>query len=282
MVTAVTTDRFQQEVIEASKSQPVMVDFWAAWCGPCRALAPVLERVAPDYTGRATIVKLNTDEEPGISKAFNIRSLPTVAVFKDGKIVDGFMGVQPESVIRETLDRHVGGGAAEARKAALARAGSGDYLGALGALREMVRAGEDLPRTDDVLALVDVLLMPPLAIAAADEAENLLAVLPFAARESTPATERAARLRFARLALRQGAAPGSAEALETEAATHFLGGRQQDSLDAFLLLLQHHATYRTEAGEVAGRRALVDAFLLLGEDNELVPRYRRRLAAALH
>ena len=90
MVTAVTTARFQQEVIEASKSQPVVVDFWAAWCGPCRALAPVLERVAPDYAGRATIVKLNTEEEPGIAQAFNIRSLPTVAVFKDGKIVDGF------------------------------------------------------------------------------------------------------------------------------------------------------------------------------------------------
>ena len=64
MVTAVTTERFQQEVIEASKSQPVVVDFWAAWCGPCRALAPVLERIAPDYAGRATIVKLNTEEEP--------------------------------------------------------------------------------------------------------------------------------------------------------------------------------------------------------------------------
>lgn len=282
MVSAVTTDRFQQEVIEASRTHPVVVDFWAAWCGPCRALAPVLERVAPDYAGRASIVKLNTDEEPGIARTFNIRSLPTVAVFKDGKIVDGFMGVQPESVIRETLDRHVGGGHAAAREAALARARGGDYLGALGTLRELVRAGQGLPRTEDVLALVDVLLMPPLATAAADEAAQLLAALPFAARESTPAQERAARLRFARLALRPPGSPGSAESLETEAAAHFLAGRQQDALDAFLLLLQHHAGYRAESGELAGRRALVDAFLLLGEDDELVPRYRRRMAAALH
>lgn len=282
MVTAVTTDRFQQEVIEASKNHPVVVDFWAAWCGPCRALAPVLERVAPDYAGRATIVKLNTDEEPGIARTFNIRSLPTVAVFKDGKIVDGFMGVQPESVIRQTLDRHVGGGAAAAREAALARAKSGDYLGALGTLRELVRLGEGLPRTEDVLALVDVLLLPPLASAATEEAAQLLAKLPFAAQESTPATERKARLRFARLALREGAPTGSAEALETEAAAHFLAGRHQVALDAFLLLLQHHAGYRADTGELAGRRALVDAFLLLGEDDDLVPRYRRRMAAALH
>lgn len=282
MVTAVTTDRFQHDVIEASKSQPVVVDFWAAWCGPCRALAPVLERVAPDYAGRATIVKLNTDEEPGIARTFNIRSLPTVAVFKDGKIVDGFMGVQPESVIRQTLDRHVGGGAAAARESAVARAKAGDYLGALGTLRELVQAGAGLPRTDDVLALVDVLLMPPLAAAAADEAAQLLAKLPFAAQESTPALERAARLRFARLALREGAAAGAPEALETEAAAHFLAGRHQVALDAFLLLLQHHASYRADNGELAGRRALVDAFLLLGEEDDLVPRYRRRMAAALH
>ncbi len=281
MIAAVTTARFQQEVIEASRQQPVMVDFWAAWCGPCRALAPVLERLAPDYAGRAVIVKLNTDEEPGIAQTFGIRSLPTVAVFKDGKIVDGFMGVQPESVIRETLDRHVGGGQASEREAALARAARGDFIGALGMLRELVRAGGSLPNTDDVLALVDVLLLPPLAAAAIDEATTHLERLPFAARESQSALERAAKIRFGRLAIRKAPA-GSAESLESEAAAHLLAGRHQDALDAFLLLLQHHPRHATESGEVAGRRGLVDAFLVLGEDNELVPRYRRRMAAALH
>lgn len=281
MVAAVNTARFQQEVIEASKSQPVVVDFWAAWCGPCRALAPVLERVAPDYAGRATLVKLNTDEEPGIAQAFGIRSLPTVAVFKGGKIVDGFMGVQPESVIRETIDRHVDAGSAAEREAALARAAKGDYINALGTLRELVRAGGGLPRTEDVLALVDVLLMPPLASAAVEEAATLLDRLPFAAREGQATLERAAKVRFARVALRT-APKGSPESLEAEAAAHFLAGRHQEALDAFLLLMQHHPRYRTEDDVPAGRRGLVDAFLVLGEEHDLVPRYRRRMAAALH
>lgn len=281
MVVAVNTVRFQQEVIEASKSQPVVVDFWAAWCGPCRALAPVLERVAPDYAGRATIVKVNTDEEAGIAQAFGIRSLPTVAVFKDGKIVDGFMGVQPESVIRETIDRHVDAGSAVEREAALARAAKGDYINALGTLRELVRARGGLPRTEDVLALVDVLLMPPLASAAVEEAATLVDHLPFAAREGQAALERAAKVRFARVALRS-APQGSPESLEAEAAAHFLAGRHQEALDAFLLLMQHHPRYRTEDDLPAGRRGLVDAFLVLGEEHDLVPRYRRRMAAALH
>ncbi|MFM7067150.1 MAG: thioredoxin [Gammaproteobacteria bacterium] len=281
MIAAVNTARFQTEVIEASRQQPVVVDFWAAWCGPCRALAPILERVAPDYAGRATVVKLNTDEEPGIAQMFGIRSLPTVAVFKDGKIVDGFMGVQPESVIRETLDRHVAGGQAAAREAALSRAAHGDFITALGTLRELVRAGGGTPHKEDVLALVDVLLMPPLALAAVDEAATHLERLPFSARESQGALERAAKIRFARIALRTAPA-GTAESLESEAANHLLAGRHQDALDAFLLLLQHHPRHASESGEAAGRRGLVDAFLVLGEEHELVPRYRRRMAAALH
>ena len=212
MIAAVNTARFQTEVIEASRQQPVVVDFWAAWCGPCRALAPILERVAPDYAGRATVVKLNTDEEPGIAQMFGIRSLPTVAVFKDGKIVDGFMGVQPESVIRETLDRHVAGGQAAAREAALSRAAQGDFITALGTRREWVRAGGGTPHKEDVLALVDVLLMPPLALAAVDEAATHLERLPFSARESQGALERAAKIRFARIALRTAPA-GTAESL---------------------------------------------------------------------
>ncbi len=217
MVTAVTTATFQKLVLEASRQHPVLVDFWAAWCGPCRALAPVLERVAPDYAGRASIVKLNTDEEPSIAATYGIKSLPTVALFKDGQRVDGFIGAQPESVIRQTLDRHV-------RRSTAASAGTGEA------------------------------------------SANVLA--------------EAARARLQRSALKTGGM-GSPEALEAEAARHFLSGRHQDGLDAFLLLLQHYPQHQSSAGLANGRVCLVDAFTLLGEEHDLVGRYRRRMAAVL-
>ena len=103
----VTVQNFEAEVIEASLSVPVLVDFWAAWCGPCRSLGPVLEKLEEDYAGRFKLVKINSDEEQQLASAFGIRSLPTCILMMGGKPVDGFMGALPEGQVRQFLDKHL-------------------------------------------------------------------------------------------------------------------------------------------------------------------------------
>jgi len=103
-----TTAGFGKDVVEASRAVPVLVDFWAAWCGPCKQLTPLLEKIVKSYGGKVRLVKINVDEHPGIAGQLRIQSLPTVYAFRDGRPLDGFMGVQPESAIRTFIDRIVG------------------------------------------------------------------------------------------------------------------------------------------------------------------------------
>lgn len=103
----VTVENFEQEVIAASMSQPVLVDFWAPWCGPCKAIGPILEKLEAEYGGAFKLAKINSDDEQQLAGAFGIRSIPTVVLLKEGRPVDGFMGALPEGQVREFLDKHV-------------------------------------------------------------------------------------------------------------------------------------------------------------------------------
>ncbi|MBM3386630.1 MAG: thioredoxin, partial [Betaproteobacteria bacterium] len=142
---------FETEVIAASMATPVLVDFWAPWCGPCKSLGPVLDKLEEAYAGRFKLVKINSDEEQQLAAAFGIRSIPTCVLLKDGQPVDGFMGALPEGQVREFLDKHVPGTeqlqAQTDADQALELLASGDMASARAALEQALASD---PGNDDV------------------------------------------------------------------------------------------------------------------------------------
>jgi putative thioredoxin len=103
----ITVSNFMTDVVEASAHTPTLVDFWAPWCGPCKQLMPVLDRIAAEYGGSFKLAKVNTDEQQELAQKVGVRSLPTVVLFKDRTAVDHFVGIVPEAQIRQLLDKHL-------------------------------------------------------------------------------------------------------------------------------------------------------------------------------
>jgi len=101
------TEKFQEDVIETSHAKPVVVDFWAPWCGPCRILSPVLDKLAKESQGAWRLVKINTDKHPQLAQRYNVRGIPAVKLFVDGGIADEFVGARPASFVQEWIEPHL-------------------------------------------------------------------------------------------------------------------------------------------------------------------------------
>ena len=268
-----TAAGFDARVLDASRTRPVLVDFWAAWCAPCRMVAPVLERLAVEYAGRAEIVKVNADAEPAIGARYGVRSLPTLALFNDGRLVDALLGAQPEAALRALLDRHIERPGDRERAAARTAATGGDVEGALTILKRLVASEPDRP--EHYLALVDVLL----EAGRLEDAAATIAHAPLVFEGDRGLELRRSRLAIGVVAAQSAlAAAGSPQATIAAAALSFLAGGHADAVEAWLGVMQSHPA--------DGRRAipalLKAAFNLMGEEHELVGPYRRRLASMMH
>ena len=165
MVIDVTDATFQTEVIDRSHTVPVIVDLWAPWCGPCRTLGPIIEKVTEATDGQVVLVKVNIDENPAISQAFQVQSIPAVYALRDGQVVDGFVGAQPEHVIQQFVDSLLPSEEEQTLAALIAEGNEGSLRAAL----ELAPANEEA-----IIGLADLLV----ARGAADEALALLARIP--------------------------------------------------------------------------------------------------------
>ena len=268
---SVTEASFEARVLTRSQEMPVLVDFWAAWCGPCRAIAPILERLGLEYAGRAEIVKVDTDAEAALAARYGIKSLPTLALFVDGKPVDAVIGAQPEAVLRTLIESRLDQPSDRERRAALAIAAAGDPEAAIAALTQLVTA--EPSRLAHRLALIDVLI----AAGHLDAAAERLADVPAASDRERAIQERRARLELARIAASTPPADPFARR-HRAAAREFLDGKHSEALGTWLELMRQQPSF----GGGAVQRALRAAFELLGDEHALVPSSRRQMAALMH
>jgi putative thioredoxin len=277
-VREVTDATFEREVLEQSKSVPVVVDFWAPWCGPCRVLGPLLERLAEEFQGEFVLAKVDVDENPAVASAFGIRSIPAVKAFRDGEIVAEFVGAAPESTVRAFLERVLPSEADRLAERGAEAEARGDLEEAERLYRQALASDVNHPRAR--LGLGRSLLGRDDAAALA-ELERVL--------EGTPERAEADRL-AARLRLGRGGADGG-EDLERRVASdptdlearlllaRQLAARQdyEGALRHFLEIVRRDRDYADQAA----RRGMLDIFEVLGPDHPLTQRFRDDLAKVL-
>ena len=271
---------FEQDVILKSKEVPVLVDFWATWCAPCKALGPLLEKLADEYAGGFLLAKVDVDQEQQLAGYFQVKSIPTVMLVKDGQIVDGFPGALPEAQLREFLQQHGVMPLAAAEPAQPERELAVDPHAEVVRLRAAANAEPDKPalKLDLALALLATGNLP--------EAGALLDGLPADLGSDDRAIRARSRLSFAAqlaqappretLEAALGADPGDLRARHLLGVHQLMAGESERALEQFLEMLRRDRKFQDDLP----RKTLIEAFRLI-EDPELVGQYRRRMASLL-
>ena len=261
---------FRAEVLERSKQTPVLVDFWAPWCGPCRTLSPILERVAADSDGAFTLVKINTDENQSLAATYNVRGIPAVKMFRGGRVVDEFVGVKPERDVREFVKLNAPSQVDRWLVEAESLAYGERWDEALAAYRRILEARPGQPRA--ALELGRLLI----AQGQGAEAEAALREVPGSTAEYNAAEALmplAQLIAYARTPNGSGDEP---DAQYRRAGQRVLDRRVHDAVEILLDLLAKNRNYRD--GEA--KRAVLALLTYLGDDPS-VKDYRRRLASVL-
>lgn len=274
-------DDFDRVVVERSREVPVLVDFWAPWCGPCRVIGPILERIADDMAGQLELAKLNVDENPIAAARFRIQSIPAVKLFVGGKVAGEFVGALPEARIRAFVEEHIPSEAKVQAALAVDRLAAGDTEGARAAALAALAAGP-APAADLVLARV--------ALAGRDfdgalaHAQNI----PASAAEWDTAQAIAAAAELGREAVATGDQAGLRARIAKDppgemadgfalAIHELLDGEPAAALEDLLALVARDRRWRDEAA----RRAMLTIFSLVGVRSPLADDYRKRLSLLL-
>jgi putative thioredoxin len=272
---------FERDVIEASRTQPVVVDFWAPWCGPCRVLKPILEKLAKEYAGKFVLVKLNTDEHPEPAARYGVRGIPNVKAFVDGEVANEFVGALPESGVRAFLDSLVPSKAEKLRRAAAQALAEGDFEDAEAKLRDAISL--------EPASAAARLELAELLAARGDMAGAEEAIAKVPEYESSDRLD-ALRARVAGWRTVQGLPSADALADRIAADPADLGARL--ALGERLAVEARYESAMKELLEVVrrdrgalreqARQTLLRVFSLASGDPDLVREYRRQLASALN
>lgn len=278
----VNAENFEQIVVQGSYATPVLVDFWATWCGPCKVLKPVLEKLAESYAGKFVLAKLETDANQALASQFGIRGVPTVKAFVNGNIVDEFSGALPEPQVRQFIDKLIPSPSETMRLEAARLSKAGDPTGALKLLTEAAQldSKNEAVKVDMASLLFEA--------GSTEDAQQLLSKLsPEISRQSTTQAL-LARIDFALkakdlpdasdLQQRLLANPDDLDARMQSANLAIASQDYEAALAQLIAIVQRDRHFQDDAA----RKAMLSVFALMGGNGEIVTRYRRLLASALN
>lgn len=277
----VTLDNAQQMIIDESFQRPVLVDFWADWCGPCKTLMPILEKLAEQYQGQFLLAKINADEQQTLAAQFGVRSLPTVMLIKDGQPLDGFTGAQPEPQIRELLDKHLPKAWEQTLIQAQALLEQQDFSGALPLLRQAYDESSEAPTVGCLLAQTLVELNR------VDEAEPILGAIKLADQDALyqqvlaqlelkKQAEKNPELEALEQQLEQD--PDNLELAHKLAVQLNQEGYHRQALELLYDILRKDLNH----AEGQSKKALMDIIASLGKGDPLAAEFQRKLFTLLY